>query len=171
MNEWIIFWINICHFWWRVPFLSILNTFGALFLFKQYQFSLNWRYFELNLGYRNIESNIEWTIFWQNSNIELMQWNEIHIECLKFVNVLQRATPPATALILTNVSSLTWTPKTSSLGWRLKNPKTDLEFQFFTFQEDFNRHYLTNKAPYTLAMHTNWFQEENQVEKHSAKFL
>ena len=30
-------------------------------------------------------------------------------------------------------------------------------------QEDFNRHYLTNKAPYTLAMHTNWFQEENQV--------
>jgi len=29
-------------------------------------------------------------------------------------------------------------------------------------KEDFNRHYLTNKAPYTLAMHTNWFQEENQ---------
>ena len=43
--------------------------------------------------------------------------------------------------------------------------------QSFPLQEDFNRHYLTNKAPYTLAMHTNWFQEENQVETHSAKFL
>ena len=24
-------------------------------------------------------------------------------------------------------------------------------------QEDFNRHYETNRAPYTLAMHTNWY--------------
>ena len=31
------------------------------------------------------------------------------------------------------------------------------------FQEDFLRHYTTNKAPYTLAMHTNWFQEQSQV--------
>ena len=29
--------------------------------------------FELNLGWSNIESNIEWIIFWQNSNIELNQ--------------------------------------------------------------------------------------------------
>jgi len=29
-------------------------------------------------------------------------------------------------------------------------------------KEDFNRHYLTNKAPYTLPMHTNWFQTIEQ---------
>ena len=27
MNEWIIFLIDICHFWWKVPFLSIFDTF------------------------------------------------------------------------------------------------------------------------------------------------
>ena len=41
MNEWIIFWIDICHFWWKVSFLSILDTFlgnfWASFLFNQYE--------------------------------------------------------------------------------------------------------------------------------------
>jgi len=29
-------------------------------------------------------------------------------------------------------------------------------------KEDFNRHYTTNRAPYTLAMHTNWFTTREQ---------
>lgn len=29
-------------------------------------------------------------------------------------------------------------------------------------KEDFNRHYQSNKAPYNLAIHTNWFQTEEQ---------
>ena len=46
----------------------------------------------------------------------------------------------------------------------INNPQSSANiFTFLLLQEDFNRHYLTNKAPYTLAMHTNWFQEENQV--------
>ena len=63
MNEWIIFWIDICHFWWKVPFFvyfgPFLDNFWALFLFDQYQrvpdywielsFELNQQnFFELN---------------------------------------------------------------------------------------------------------------------------
>ena len=63
MNEWIIFWIDICHFWWKVPFFvyfgHFLDNFRALFLFDQYQrvpdywielsFELNQQnFFELN---------------------------------------------------------------------------------------------------------------------------
>lgn len=33
---------------------------------------------------------------------------------------------------------------------------------FKWLKEDFNRHYETNKAPYNLAMHTNWFQTPEQ---------
>ena len=47
-----------------------------------------------------------------------------------------------------------------TLGWISLSA---INIHFSASQEDFNRHYLTNKAPYTLAMHTNWFQEENQV--------
>jgi len=32
------------------------------------------------------------------------------------------------------------------------------------FQEDFNRHYTTNRAPYMLSFHTNWFNEANLIE-------
>ena len=39
---------------------------------QQGYFWIEW-YFELNLGQSNIESNIEWINFWQNSNIELNQ--------------------------------------------------------------------------------------------------
>ena len=31
-------------------------------------------------------------------------------------------------------------------------------------KEDFERHYTTNRAPYTLAMHTNWFTTREQRE-------
>ena len=31
-------------------------------------------------------------------------------------------------------------------------------------KEDFNRHYTTNRAPYTLTMHTNWFTTQEQRE-------
>ncbi|XP_023346591.1 uncharacterized protein LOC111715488 [Eurytemora carolleeae] len=34
---------------------------------------------------------------------------------------------------------------------------------FEWLKEDFLRHYTTNKAPYTLAMHTNWFTYKEQV--------
>ena len=34
-------------------------------------------------------------------------------------------------------------------------------------QEDFTRHYTTNRAPYTLALHTNWFTTEQQVSNRS----
>ena len=34
MNELIMFWINICHFWWKAPFFVF---FWTLFLFDQYQ--------------------------------------------------------------------------------------------------------------------------------------
>ena len=47
--NWIIFWIESPEFIWTE------------------------KYFELNLGQSNIESNIELIIFWQNSNIELNQ--------------------------------------------------------------------------------------------------
>ena len=49
LMNWIIFWIESAEFFW-----------------------IEW-YFELNLGQSNIESNIEWINFWQNSNIELNQ--------------------------------------------------------------------------------------------------
>jgi len=32
------------------------------------------------------------------------------------------------------------------------------------FQEDFNRHYQNNRAPYIMAFHTNWFNEANLIE-------
>ena len=32
------------------------------------------------------------------------------------------------------------------------------------FQEDFNRHYMNNRAPYQLSFHTNWFNEANLIE-------
>jgi len=35
---------------------------------------------------------------------------------------------------------------------------------FNWLEEDFNRHYKTNKAPYVLAMHTNWFNNIEQVK-------
>jgi len=35
---------------------------------------------------------------------------------------------------------------------------------FFWLKEDFMRHYTTNRAPYTMPFHTNWFTETNQVE-------
>ena len=35
---------------------------------------------------------------------------------------------------------------------------------FEWLKEDFDRHYNTNRAPYTLAMHTNWFTTREQRE-------
>jgi len=35
---------------------------------------------------------------------------------------------------------------------------------FEWLEEDFNRHYKKNKAPYILAMHTNWFNNIEQVK-------
>lgn len=32
------------------------------------------------------------------------------------------------------------------------------------FQEDFNRHYEQNRAPYILSFHTNWFNEAHLIE-------
>ncbi|XP_043203997.1 chitin deacetylase 1-like [Amphibalanus amphitrite] len=32
------------------------------------------------------------------------------------------------------------------------------------FKEDFNRHYESNRAPYQLSFHTNWFNEANLIE-------
>ena len=79
------------------------------------------------------------------------------------VTFWQRAMRPGTAPTSTSVFSLTWTLKMFSPGWRLSIFVWNQYSLFSFFKEDFNRHYLTNKAPYTLAMHTNWFQEENQV--------
>ena len=31
-------------------------------------------------------------------------------------------------------------------------------------QEDFNRHYENNRAPYVMSFHTNWFNEANLIE-------
>ena len=43
--KWIIFWIDICHFWWKVSFLSILDTFlgnfWAIFGHFSYSISMN----------------------------------------------------------------------------------------------------------------------------------
>ena len=41
MNEWIIFWIDICHFWWKVPLLSNLDTFWEIFGHFSYSTSIN----------------------------------------------------------------------------------------------------------------------------------
>ena len=41
MIEWIIFWINIRHFCWKVPFFVILDTFGAIFGHFSYLTSIN----------------------------------------------------------------------------------------------------------------------------------
>ena len=93
MNEWIIFWINICHFWWKVPFFvyfgHFLDNFWTLFLFDQCQwfpdcwielsFELNQQNFFFNWIIFWIESWVKqywieyWMnhFFWQNSNIEL----------------------------------------------------------------------------------------------------
>ena len=32
------------------------------------------------------------------------------------------------------------------------------------FQEDFNRHYEGNRAPYQLSFHTNWFNEASLIK-------
>ena len=90
MNKWITVWVDCLLVWWKSLFMSILDTFGqfsALFLICQYQefpvywieLPLNWisRFFRNQIIFwielNNIESNIEWIIFWQYSNIKFNQ--------------------------------------------------------------------------------------------------
>ena len=70
MNEWIIFWIDIYHFWWKVPFfLYILDTFWAIFGRLSYSTSTNDSLtIELNylLNWISIIF-LNWIIFWIES--------------------------------------------------------------------------------------------------------
>ena len=138
MNNWITVWVECLLVWWKSLFMSILDTFGqfsALFLICQYQefpvywieLPLNWisRFFRNRIIFwielNNIESNIEWIIFWQSSRIEsnqvgyrtplrqlnmwLCHWvSESAFDCLDFV--LATMTPVCTALHCTANTSM-----------------------------------------------------------------
>ena len=69
MNEWIIFWIDICHFWWKAPFLvyfgHFLGNFWALVPSDQYQwFPGKWIELSFEL---NQQIFFNWIIFWIES--------------------------------------------------------------------------------------------------------
>jgi len=70
MNEWIIFWIDICHFWWKVPFFvyfrHYLDNFRALFLFDQYQRVPDY-WIELSFELNQQNFFLNWIIFWIES--------------------------------------------------------------------------------------------------------
>ena len=73
MNEWIIFWINICYFWRKAPFfLSILDTFWAIFGHFSYSTSIN--------DALTIEFNylLNWisTVYFELNNILIWFWFE-----------------------------------------------------------------------------------------------
>ena len=70
MNEWIIFWIDICHFWWKVPFFvyfwTLFGQFSGTFLIRPVLiilWLLNWIIFWIE----SPEFILNWIIFWNES--------------------------------------------------------------------------------------------------------
>ena len=138
MNKWITVWVECLLVWWKSPFYVYFGHFWAIFgTFLNLSVSripclLNWITSELNqrifrnriifwIELNNIESNIEWIIFWQSSRIEsnqvgyrtplrqlnmwLCHWvSESAFDCLDFV--LATMTPVCTALHCTANTSM-----------------------------------------------------------------
>ena len=69
MNEWIIFWIDMCHFWWKVPFFFLFWTLFGQFLgtfpirpVSKSPWLLNWIIFWIVSA-----EFLNWIIFWIES--------------------------------------------------------------------------------------------------------
>ena len=70
MNEWIIFWIDICHFWWKAPFFCLFWTLFGQFLGNypirpelMIPWLLNWIIFWIE----SADFFLNWIIFWIES--------------------------------------------------------------------------------------------------------
>ena len=66
MNIWIIFWFDICHFWWKVPFFVYFGQFSGTLPIRPVSKSpwlLNWIIFWIE----SAEFSLNWIIFWIES--------------------------------------------------------------------------------------------------------
>ena len=121
-----------CLFWtlfgtfpiWPVSMMPWLLNW-IIFWIESAEFFLNWLIFWIEyIGQSNIESNNEWIIFWQNSNIELNQKGyRILCKCMSKIAVRLRMQPQSLprSVALRGAMEVLWrqitNTRTSLLPW------------------------------------------------------
>ena len=67
INEWIIFWINICHFWWKAPFFFVyFGHFLGTFPIRPV-LMIPWLWNWIIFWIESTELCLNWIIFWIES--------------------------------------------------------------------------------------------------------